>query len=108
MELKEYCEKALRTAALGSDTEILLAGALGLAGEAGEVADAVKKHFFQGHDLSGDKILEELGDLIWYANLLAYRFGHSLEDVLSRNIAKLERRYPTGRFRVEDSTNRTE
>ena len=46
-------------------------GALGLCGEAGEVADLIKKMFMQGHALDKDEVIEELGDVAWYCAELA-------------------------------------
>ena len=45
--------------------------ALGLTGEAGEVADEVKKCMYQGHPWQPSKIIEELGDVLWYVALMA-------------------------------------
>lgn len=85
----------------------LLNGALGLTGEAGEVADMIKKHIFHGHDLNLDDFIKELGDCAWYLALLCTAIDISLEDVLILNIEKLKRRYPEG-FSSEASINRTE
>ncbi len=85
----------------------LLNGALGLTGEAGEVADMVKKHIFHGHDLTPEDIIKELGDVCWYLALMCTAIGVSLEEVMSKNIEKLEKRYPEG-FSESASINRTE
>lgn len=69
---------------------------LGIAGEAGEVADLIKKHLGHGHDLDWHKLREELGDVLWYVACLADRFGIPLSEVASVNVEKLERRYPDG------------
>lgn len=84
----------------------LLNGALGLTGEAGEVADMVKKHIFHGHDLNLDELVKELGDVCWYLALLCTTINVSIEEVLTRNIEKLEERYPEG-FSESASINRT-
>lgn len=85
--------------------EQVLNGALGLAGEAGEIADRFKKVYFQGHDPDRSKVLEELGDAMWYIAALATTEGISLEEVAEFNIAKLRGRYPNG-FNPLDSINR--
>jgi len=85
----------------------LLNGALGLTGESGEVADTIKKHIFHGHDLKKDDLTKELGDVCWYLALLCNAIDISLEEVMSRNIEKLKRRYPEG-FSESASINRTE
>ena len=80
---------------------------LGLAGESGEVADAIKKHLHQGHPLDKMKIAEELGDVVWYISLACSVIGFSFDDILRMNIAKLKRRYPNG-FEAERSIHREE
>lgn len=93
MNANEYQLLAMRTAAGGKS---LLNAALGLAGESGEVADLIKKAKFQGHPLDEDKLVEELGDVLWYVALAAEVLGVSLEDIMHRNIDKLWSRYPAG------------
>lgn len=70
--------------------------ALGLTGEAGEVADEVKKCLYQGREWDAEKIIEELGDVMWYVALMAEYFGASLDSVMEYNIDKLQKRYPDG------------
>ena len=79
--------------------------ALGLAGEAGEAADLVKKYLFHGHPLDRDKIKKELGDVLWYVATMASTLGLQLEDVAQGNLDKLRARYPEG-FSVERSVSR--
>lgn len=79
--------------------------ALGLTGEAGEAADLIKKVFGHGHSLDRDKLLLELGDVLWYVAALAKTAGSSLEEVADLNIGKLRARYPDG-FSTEHSVNR--
>ncbi len=81
--------------------------ALGVAGEAGEVADMVKKHLGHGHELDVNKLIKELGDVLWYIAVLSNKVGVSLQEVAQANIDKLAARYPGG-FSVERSKNRTE
>lgn len=105
----EYQKEALRTAS-GMKYEhhgMLINGALGLCGEAGEVADIIKKHTFQGHKLDNEHIAEELGDVAWYLAITAAAIGVNLDDVLSANIDKLMKRYPNG-FDSDRSVHRTE
>ena len=65
MTINEYQYAALRTAQTDklSAGDLLLNSALGLCGESGEVADLVKKHLFQGHDLDLSHVAKELGDI---------------------------------------------
>nr|WP_101953577.1 nucleoside triphosphate pyrophosphohydrolase family protein [Virgibacillus massiliensis] len=78
---------------------------LGLAGEAGEVADLIKKHLGHGHDLPMDKLIKELGDAQWYINEVASIFNIPMSKILTKNINKLADRYPDG-FSEERSINR--
>ena len=70
--------------------------ALGLAGEAGEVANAVKKVVYHGHPLDSDKLVEELGDTLWYLTALADALHLDLAIVMDLNVTKLQKRYPEG------------
>ena len=109
MTINEYQNAALRTAQTENFTqyELLMNAALGLCGESGEVADLVKKHRFQGHDLDLEHIAKELGDISWYLAVGAYAIGYDLETVLRMNREKLEARYPDG-FSADRSLHRAE
>lgn len=109
MTINEYQQLALRTANPSESTpeKLLTNGVMGLCGEAGECADMVKKHLFQGHTLDADKLKKELGDVAWYLAVSAYAIGADLESVLSGNIEKLKARYPDG-FDPQRSINRPE
>lgn len=72
-----------------------LAG-LGLAGEAGEAADLIKKHLHHDAQLDREKLKKELGDVLWYLALACRLGGFTLEDVMRANIAKLRARHPNG------------
>lgn len=85
----------------------LMVYALGLTGEAGEVADMIKKHVGHGHKRADDKLLLELGDVLWYIAALANVLGFDLEDVAEANVEKLRKRYPNG-FSTEASLARVD
>lgn len=104
--LDRYQMEALRTAANSNDpVRRLVVISLGLTGEAGEVADHVKKFVGHGHELDEEHIIEELGDILWYVANFADFLNVSLADVATRNISKLKARYPDG-FSSERSINR--
>ena len=105
MTINEYQRKAMRTAT-GKCYDAVNA-ALGIVGEAGEVADEIKKSTFQGHRWNPARVVEELGDVLWYVALMADLLNVPLEHVMQANIEKLERRYPDG-FTPEASVNRAE
>ena len=101
----EYQCLALRTASSSQPYDHILNGVMGLNGEAGECIDIVKKHLFQGHELDINKLVDELGDVLWYAAVTAAGIGVTLEDVMQHNIDKLRKRYPEG-FDAERSIHR--
>lgn len=110
LSLDAYQAAAIRTCTheRGSlDQRTLSLNALGVAGEAGEVADLVKKHVGHGHPLDRDKLAKELGDVLWYVAALAHDVGLDLSTVAALNIEKLKRRYPDG-FSTERSINRVD
>lgn len=76
------------------ETIRLLHAAMGLATESGELLDALKKHIFYGANLDVVNIQEELGDLFWYAAILADTAGFTFENTMEKNLAKLRARYP--------------
>lgn len=74
----------------------LLHASVGIAGEAGEILDAVKKTWVYGKPLDRENLIEELGDIEFYAQALRSLIGVSREDVIAANMAKLRKRYPQG------------
>lgn len=104
--LNRYQLEALRTAAMSPDWDFrkLIFG-LGITGEAGEVADLIKKEVGHGHEPNIDKMRDELGDVLWYLACLADTYGLSLSEIATRNIDKLKARYPEG-FSTDRSVNR--
>ena len=105
MTLNEYQELAQRTSGTLSYEDKLLNGVMGLNGEAGECIDVVKKHLFQGHELDTVKLLDELGDVMWYIAQTAAGLCVEMEEIAQHNVAKLRARYPKG-FEAERSVNR--
>ena len=116
MDSKDYQGQAMRTApesrpemTLTLQQRRLVLTALGLAGEAGEVAEMVKKHVFHGHPFEGEaavqKLVKELGDVLWYVTYGTRAIDSSLDAVMQTNIDKLSARYPEG-FSSERSINR--
>lgn len=98
MNLSDYQKAALRTFKAELTQRNLLAnGALGLCGEAGEVADLIKKHLYPSKPGDGARTLErltdELGDVLWYLAVLAEGVGVSLDTIAQQNIEKLAARH---------------
>ena len=99
MTLREYQKKAQETAQYPGKGLNLTYPVLGLCGEAGEVADKVKKVMRDNNgSLDGKRgcIAYELGDVLWYVTDLAVELGYSLEDVARMNIEKLSSRKARG------------
>lgn len=96
VNLKDYQKLTLRSAPDYKDKNQALANwGLGVAGEAGDLAGCVKKTLFHQNDQT-DGIRENIGDTMWYLAMICNTMGWELEEILSENIAKLEKRYPTG------------
>ncbi|MGY0013268.1 nucleoside triphosphate pyrophosphohydrolase family protein [Bacillus anthracis] len=107
-ELNDYQEKALRTwNKEGLKTERMANVALGLAGEAGEVADLIKKTNYHGHTIERKELIKELGDILYYVSVGAHELGYTLQEIAEININKLAKRYPEG-FSVVASINRVD
>jgi len=96
MDFDEYQSQARATAIYPRDKAIVYP-ALGLAGEAGEVAEKVKKWIRDGN-LDRDAIIKELGDVMWYIAALSSDLGIDMSEVASQNIRKLQDRAARGKI----------
>ena len=85
-------QKEAREFALYPEEASVVYPALGLAGEAGEVAEKVKKTIRGDKDLDKDEVAKELGDVLWYIANLASDIGISLDTIAAKNIEKLRSR----------------
>lgn len=97
MNFSEYQKRANATAIYDSKFSILYP-TLGLAGEAGEVAEKVKKIIRDNKSIIDEKenVAKELGDVLWYVAAVARDIGYSLEVIAEMNIEKLESRKERG------------
>ena len=100
MNFTEYQVAASETAVYPDRGKNLYYPAIGLNGEAGEVAEKVKK-LMRDHegvltDEYAESIAKELGDCLWYLSELATQIGASLEAIAQMNIEKLESRKVRG------------
>ncbi len=78
--------------------------ALGLAGEAGEVTEQVKKSWRNNMEITKDrkeKIADELGDVLWYVSNLATELGLNLESIAGANLTKLAKREQEGNLKKQ-------
>ncbi|AEB12108.1 nucleoside triphosphate pyrophosphohydrolase family protein [Marinithermus hydrothermalis] len=105
MTLNEYQTQARRTA-LYPEEAWLVYPTLGLAGEAGELANKIKKLLRDHADARAaledaalrEEVLQELGDVLWYVAAVASDLGVPLEEVARMNLAKLSSRMARGRI----------
>jgi len=114
MELKEYQTIIEKTAVYPKEIGLAYC-ALGLTGEAGEVAEKIKKlyrddqslannirlgHIFEANKKAysefRENVKKEVGDVIWYCTALANELGLTLEEILQANYDKLIKRRETG------------
>lgn len=100
MEFKQYEKEAIETAKYPNVGHNFVYPTLGLVGEAGEVAEKVKK-ILRDEDgaVSAEKkeeIKKEMGDVLWYLAALSREFGFTLEDIAKKNIEKLASRRERG------------
>ncbi len=99
---KNYQNKAIHTLLYPGSGEIqgLLYVALGLNGEAGEVAEKVKKilrdNKSEVDSARREDLILEAGDVLWYIAGLCHELGVSLEEVAKRNVEKLDNRHKKG------------
>jgi NTP pyrophosphatase (non-canonical NTP hydrolase) len=100
MTPNEYQTFALQTAIYPNQGQNYVYPTLGLVGEAGEVAEKVKKLIRDGDgvltDYDRNKIALELSDVCWYVAVLAYELDHTLEEVMQLNLDKLRSRLERG------------
>ena len=95
MTFDEYQEFARLTAIYPEDVKVVYP-TLGLCGEAGEVAEKIKKHMRDGISLVGVGL--ELGDVLWYISALADDLDITLEEIAQANVDKLASRMERGKL----------
>ena len=113
IDMNEYHRRCKRTLQLAStkdvdddiDIVMLTHACLKMSGEIGEVCDIVGKWMGQGHELDKQRIIEELGDVMWHIAEACSALNISLDDVAWGNIVKVSIRYPDG-FDPVKSVNR--
>lgn len=90
----------------GIDKLRLLHALVGINTENGELQDQFKKYVFYGKELDKVNLIEEIGDLMWYVALACDELNVSLEEVMTKNLAKLELRYKDKKFSETQALNR--
>ena len=102
MTFDEYQKRSRETAVYPNAGNNYVYPTLGLAGEAGEVSEKIKKVIRDRNgELDDDvrrSVSKELGDVLWYVSQVATELGLSLEAVATENIEKLASRKRRGRI----------
>lgn len=100
MQANEYQSGALETAIYPNAGNNFVYPALGLVGEAGEVADKLKKVIRDNDgvltDPVRDEVAKELSDVCWYIAVLAWEMDYNLEEIMKINLDKLRSRKERG------------
>lgn len=115
VDSKNYVENVLRTESCDMEPIIkrltnpktirLLHATLGIAGEAGELVEMLKKHIFYGKPIDEINAQEEIGDGLWYVGVAVDVLKTTMNDILTKNIEKLRKRYPE-KFTINACLNR--
>lgn len=95
MNTLDQYQEAAKSFAIYEPRHAITYPALGLAAEAGEVANVVKKRLRDGK-MDFEKARDELGDVLWYVAVLADDLGISLSSLANKNIQKLNDRKNRG------------
>lgn len=108
LTFEEYQRAAVRTAKpLSEYHERVERGLTGLMSEVGELAQLRKKSRYQGHPhlWTTDRIIGEMGDILWYLAVMAQDLDLGLDTIARINIDKLRERFPDG-FDADRSVHR--
>jgi hypothetical protein len=89
------------------DMEVMHA-AIGIAGEAGEIIDAIKKVVIYRKCLDRENVIEELGDMEFYMEALRRRLMITREECLLANLKKLNQRYHSGSYSDQHAQERAD
>lgn len=103
MTFRDYQASAAKTAVYpGRGEGNWIYPALGLAGEAGEICEKIKKCIRdEGGAMSAERralLAKELGDVLWYVATMSSELGLDLDDIATNNLAKLAERQRAGRL----------
>ena len=102
MDFKDYQKLSRKTAIYPKKGKNFIYPTLGLAGEAGEVAEKIKKVLRDNQGVIDqprkEEIAKELGDVLWYLAQIATELGLSLDEVVKTNLKKLSSRQKRNRL----------
>ena len=99
MKFNEYQKKAYETL-INKDRDNLVYFTMGVAGEAGEVVDKIKKVIRDADGVLSDEdkkeVAKEMGDVLWYLSQLSGYMGYDFADIAQINLDKLKDRQKRG------------
>jgi NTP pyrophosphatase (non-canonical NTP hydrolase) len=100
MYLDTYQYLAAKTAIYEGRGEMkgLVYCSLGLAGEAGELANKIKKIFARNEEMNKEALQKEIGDMLWYLSQMCYELGLGMQYVANQNLVKLMKRKKEGKL----------
>ncbi len=105
-EYEDFVTSLASPEGMSSEKAKIGMGALGVAGEGGEVADIAKKVLYHGKpfdEANRDAMIKELGDVMYYVAFLARNvLNSSIQEIIDTNVDKLQKRYKTGKFTVAE------
>lgn len=107
MNYRQYVLSVLNPNAQKEPKQLLINGVMGVAAEAGEALDVVKKHLFMDRELERDKLVKEIGDVLYYIEIVGAYLGMTTEEIQAVNMEKLQKRYAEG-FSVQASIARVD
>lgn len=103
LTFNDYQKKARKTAIYPNLGKNIIYPTLGLAGEAGEVAEKVKKIIRDKNGIVGKEekieMVKELGDVLWYISNISSELGIKLSDLAQGNLDKLASRKDRGKLK---------
>lgn len=82
--------------------------AVGVAGEAGELLDAIKKYAIYNKEVDFENLIEELGDIEFFLEGLRNTCGITREQTIEHNVAKLSKRYSSGSYSNKQAQERAD
>lgn len=105
MTFDEYQEVSKKTAVYDQGQQVLYYLGLGVTGEAGEIAEKLKKlmrnHKGQMSEEMRQDLKKEMGDVLWYLSQLSFELGFKFSDVAKANVEKLQDRQARGVLKSE-------